>query len=638
MSIQPKRRLGMSRRDCLGLSMASLTAPWLQACGGSSATSPPAPPDWSEAKSVHWCREGIRSALARSNSTLTTAVSVALLAEDRVVWQEAFGYADRAKSVPISVETRFNIGSVSKVVASLAVMILRDRRKLALDQPLVELLPTFRMLSPSFTRVTVRHLLSHASGFPGDNMRDNGMFVPYLEYAQDSQRILGNSHLKHEPGELAVYCNDGFTMIEPLVQAIDGRAFPDFVRQEIFDPLGMQASGYPLAPAAEGSYVHPYFQGRSLTQEMSTPFASGGIFSTPVDMMKFAQMLINEGVYQGRRLVSSEAIREMATDQSVRTAINPAAQSWKWGLGWDSVQQAGLNAGGVRAWRKSGGTFFFSSEFFVLPELRMAMLITGSGHDYEPHTLAEGLLLRAAMERGAISGQPGAVPEVPPPLAPRDPAPEASARPGIYASSKPPIEVVSESDGSITLRSWNGAGWTVVHDQLRTRTDGYWWTEENSRVCYRFQTVKQHHYLIRRELTGNALSWSESPIGEWLPPQSVPLPDAWKARLGSQWRYANDSPHAVTRLLAPIVWRMGELEALPGYLLLENQLLRVTSEDEAGMSVKVPGNDGRDLFEIRMVRRDREGLLTEELHLGSVIFERYFSGESGEDKISAFLT
>ncbi len=617
MSLDPKSG-GLSRRHYLGLSVASLAAPWLQACGGDAEEHP----DWSRTEAVRWSREHIRAALERSGSTTTTAVSVALLADDRVVWREAFGYADRQKEVPATTETRFNIGSVSKVVTALAVMILCDRKKLELDQPLADLLPTFRMLSPGFTRVTVRHLLSHASGFPGNNMRDSSMFSPYLGYAQDTQSALEFAHLKHEPGELAVYCNDGFTMIEPLVQALDGRAFPDFVQQEIFDPLDMRSSGYPVKPLAEGTYVHPYFKDHSLTQEMATPFASGGITSTPSDMMKFAQMLIDQGVYQGRRLVSAQAIQDMGVNQGARTTINPAAASWQWGLGWDSVQQAGMNAAGVHAWSKNGGTFFFSSEFFVLPELRMAMLVTGSGHDYEPQKIAEGLLLRAALARGAISKLPDAISPAIPGVA-SSPVSADVARPGIYASSKAPLQVTIDREGSVTLSSWNGDGWVVTHDQLRQRSDGNWWADGWPRLCYRFQSVGPHHYLIRRELSASALNWGELPLGEWMPPLDTPLPAAWKARLGSQWRYANDAPQAVTRLLAPIVWRLRELKVLPGYLLLEDQLLRVVNDEEAGMVVKVPGDSGRDLYEIRMVKSAQEGMAVEELRLGSVVFERY---------------
>ncbi len=238
--------------------------------------------------------------------------------------------------------------------------------------------------------------------------------MPYLDYAQDTMQALAKLHLKHAPGELAVYCNDGFTMVEPLVQALTGLPFYEFVRREIFVPLGMTLSGYPVAPAAEGTYVRPYFDGRSLSQEMSTPFASGGIFSTPTDMLKLAQMFLDQGVCQGRRIVSADAVREMGLDHGARTRLNPCASSWRWGLGWDSVQQAGLNEAGLRAWNKNGGTFFFSADFFVLPESRLALLICGSGHDYAPRVLAEGVLLRAAAERAATQALPPViVPTVP---------------------------------------------------------------------------------------------------------------------------------------------------------------------------------------------------------------------------------
>lgn len=610
-----------SRRTFLGMSLAGLATPLLQACGGNGSSGPVPVVDLPDAESVRWCREAIRAALDRSDSTTTTAISVALLADDLVIWREAFGYADRERKVPATPDTRFNIGSVAKVVATLAVMILRDRGQLTLDQPLVELLPGFSMRSPAFRQVTVRHLMSHSSGFPGNNIRNNGSFVPYLDYAQDTMLALSQLHLKHEPGELAVYCNDGFTMIEPLVRALTGLPFYEFVQREIFDPLGMTLSGYPVTPAAEGTYVHPYFEGRSLTQEMSTPFASGGILSTPTDMLKLAQMFLDQGVYQGRRIVSVDAVREMGLDQSARTRINPSAPSWRWGLGWDSVQQAGLNAAGLRAWAKNGGTFFFATDFFVLPEARLAMLISGSGHDYEPRALAEGLLLRAAAERGAIQALPPAIVSTAPPQV--SPAPDRTALVGVYANSIAPVQVLSASDGSLTLRRWSKdqRQWDdAQQEQLRARSDGNWWPDGQSSACYRFQSVDGHRYLIKRVLSANSPYWAENPMGEWLPPLQTPLPPAWKARLGSRWLYVSDSPDSlVSRLLSPTFWRIDELAEMPGYVFLDNeQLLSVVSDNEAGMTVKVPGNDGRDLAELHMMTVDGQ----EEIHMGSLVFRR----------------
>lgn len=598
----------LSRRDCLTLAAAGLAAPLLQACGGGSDGS-------GDPESVRWCREAIRTALARNDSK-TTAVSVALFAGDRVVWREAFGHADREQGVPATTEMRFNLGSVAKVMATLAVMILRDRGQLALDQPLVELLPDFRMRSPAFTRITVRHLVSHASGVPGTNLRNVSNFIPIPGYAQDTQYALSQSRLKHEPGELSVYCNDGFTMVEPLVRQLSGLSFPEFVEREILGPLGMTRSGYGTAALPEGSYVHPYEGGRSLRQEIPAMYATGGLVATPSDMMTLARMFMNQGVHEGRRIVSAESIRDMGVDQSVRALINLAPEA-RWGLGWDSVRQAGLNAAGLLCWTKNGGTTFFDTEFFVLPEARLALLISGNGFDYGSTVLAEGLLLRVAQERGLIPALPPAIDPGAP--AAVTPAPDTGTLVGIYANSGAPFQVLAASDGSLTLNRWTGTGWKKQRSQLRARSDGHWWSEESSTSCYFFTMVLGRRYLVQRLLRSNRLYWVDSPQGEWLPPLETPLPAAWRARIDSQWELINDSPESVLSRDGPTRWRIDELPERPGYVMLDNeQLLRVVSDNEAGMTVKISTTSGRDLCELNMVTTQGQ----EAFHSGSLVFRR----------------
>lgn len=620
--------LHLSRRRCLGLATAGLAAPLLQACGGGSGAAGPSslPPDPSSLESVRWCREAIQATLSRSDSA-TTAVSVALLADDRIVWREAFGDANREDGVQATVDSRFNIGSVSKLLATLAVMILRDRGRLALDQPLAELLPGFSMLSPDFTRITVRQIVSHASGLPGTNSRNLFDFVAIADYVQDTLYALSQSHLKHEPGELAVYCNDGFTLVEPLVRELTGKSFAGFIQQEVFGPLGMSLSGYPTTPLPEGSFVHPYYKGERTPQEMTAAYATGGAFSTPTDMMKLARLFLDQGVYQGRRIVSAEAIREMGTDQAPYVRINPSAASATWGLGWDEVLQQGVATAGLRAWLKGGDTFFFSTKFFVLPEARMAMMISGNGFDYGALALAEGLLLRAARERGAIQALPPAVVSTVPPAA--SPPADVASLTGIYANDEGPYQLLAaDGDGSLLLSRWSAEGrWESVSGigRLRARSDGNWWSDESATACLRFLTVAGHRYLIGRALSPNQLYWTESPMGEWLPPLDAPLPDAWRARVGSQWVCVNESPQSTIQLLGPKTGRIDELKERPGYIFWNNeQLLRVVDDRTAGMTIKVPGFSGRDLVELRMAPVQGPtvpGQPSEELHNGSLVFQ-----------------
>lgn len=572
--------------------------------------------------SVQWMREGILAALKQSNVDLS-AISVAMFAGDRVVWQEAFGYANRESGRRATVDTRFDIGSVAKVFAALAVMILRDQGKLSLDQPVAELLPSFSMRSPDYSKITVRHLISHSSGVPGFNRRNVFNFAPIPGYAQDTLKALQQSRLKHDPGELTVYCNDGFTMVELLTLQLTGLSYPAFVQRELFDPLGMTLTEFPLTPASEGSFVHPNFEGRTLPQEMMAAHATGSTMSTPADMMKLARMIMDGGVYQGRRIVSESGLRDMAVDQSAKTPINPiTASPSRYGLGWDTVAQMGLAAGGLNAWGKNGGTAFFSTEFFVLPEARLAVLVSGNGFEYDPRSLCEGLLLRAATERGAIRSMPSAIVSTVPAVA--STAIDASALPGIYANYDKPLQVLDAGDGSLTLNGWSASGWTVVRTGLRLRTDGRWWSDGASGNCYMFSEVRGHRYLIQRLLPPNRLYWGEVPEGEWLPEMSAPLASAWEERLGSRWRCINDDPQSIEGKLMPRTGSIGAMAERPGYVVWIDdqpwraQLLRVIDDNEAGMTVKVPVNAGRDLVELRVVKEGSE----EQLHIGTLVYRR----------------
>ena len=223
-----------TRRDILRCgAVAGATAllpPLLAGCGDS-------PRHYSA--TIADARAAITQALA---DTDTPAISVALIDRDRVIWAEAFGVIDRKSKATPTPDTLFCIGSCSKMLAAIATMMLVERGQLELDQPLLRYLPGFRMASPEYTQVTVRMLLNHSSGFPGADYRGIFRTSPFSGYAEQVMQTLATAQLKHVPGEMSVYCNDGFTMIEPLIMAVTGKRYAQFVSDEILAPLACRAS------------------------------------------------------------------------------------------------------------------------------------------------------------------------------------------------------------------------------------------------------------------------------------------------------------------------------------------------------------------------------------------------------------
>jgi CubicO group peptidase (beta-lactamase class C family) len=611
MTSNPLERL--NRRRYLQRAGLTLLAPIAAGCGGSNnATAMQRSPSATAGGTpvVDWGREAVKAAMAKSG---TGAVSVALWSGGEVVWQEAFGWADREARVEAGTQTRFNIGSVSKVLAALSAMILQDRGLLTLDTPVARYLPEFRMLSDGYRRITVRHLLSHASGLPGTHIRNVFAFAPHTDYAANAEAALADTHLKHEPGELAVYCNDGFTLIERVVLALTGTSYPEFVRTAILEPLGMNRSSFTLGSFAEGSFAHPV-DGKQWKQEFVSAYATGGLASTPGDMLRLGRMFLGAGMLEGRRIVSAAAVAEMGRNQTGTLLVNPSPE-YHIGLGWDNVRQPGMSAVGQTAWQKNGGTAFFSSEFYVLPQTDMVLMLTGSSLGYGASTLAENILLHALQDRQTVAALPAPVGHAPPATA----APEADpAVAGIYGNYVGPIQVAFAA-GRLNLRRWKAGGWTSMYEALALRSDGRWWSETGDGFSFEFVALRGMRYLVQRRPGGGGHYWATAPLGQQLQPTATPLPAAWQARVGTTWELANESPDSAVLRNGPARAALGVLPELPGYLMwADSELLRPLDDTRAGMTVKVPVNDGRDLTEL--VLRTVDGL--EQIGSNGSIFRR----------------
>ncbi len=549
----------------------------------------------------------------------TTAVTVALGDDQRILWAEAFGSIDQTQGLTPTPDTLFCIASCSKVIAAVATMILVDRGLIELDAPLVRYVPAFRMAEgEAYRDITVRMLLNHSSGLHGTYFPNVLTIVPVHGYAAQFRDALVNERLKHAPGEMAIYCNDGFTLIELLVAAVTGQPYTDFVEQEILKPLGMSHSHFALEPFGAGSFA-PGLDGagRPEPQEYVNVYA-GGLFSTPSDMGRLAMLFLNGGRLGGRRLLSAEAMAEMGRDQTVTLPFNPITDHpVHFGLGWDGVRQGGLAAVGVTAWYKGGDADHYHSYLIVAADERLAVaviLTNGLEIGSVAGVLAERILLHALAERGRIAHVPAPREPVARPALPASDA-DLAAVAGIYASSYGPRRVEAQPDRTLTLSTFVNGHWHPALEGLKLHQDGSFVADHRPEMAYRLVRAAGRRYLAVRRPGGLGHYEMELPDSHDLPP-GQPLSARWQARVGQRWLLVNDPYSAFLALgRQPPLFSLGQVQGLDGYLAAlvitaGIDLVQVVdpreSDDRARMCLKIPFDNGWGLNDVVIEDRDGE--------------------------------
>lgn len=285
---------------------------------------------------------------AREIAGAVTAVATA----DEVVHQSAVGWADRQRQQPMQVDSIFWIASMSKPITGTAVMMLQERGKLAVDDPVKKHLPEFANLKDAngnSVDVTIRHLLTHTSGLSeltGDQERE----LTTLEAV--AQRV-AQKPVRFEPGSRWSYCQSGINTAARIVEVASGRLFPEFLQRELFDPLEMPDTTFYLTKEQLERLAVSYrttdrgelepaeifiLAGKPPTHRDRYPRASGGLFSTAPDYVRFCRMILRGGELEGRRYLQRDSIERMSriyTDE-LQTGFTPGNG---WGLGWCVVRQ-----------------------------------------------------------------------------------------------------------------------------------------------------------------------------------------------------------------------------------------------------------------------------------------------------------
>ena len=215
---------------------------------------------------------------------------------------------------PMTPDTPLFIASISKSLTAAAAMQLVERGLLDLDEPVTTYLPGFRLAEPGAADgITARHLLGHTSGISEGTYAPG---VPGDASLAEAVADLGGARTMAEPGEQFAYFNAGYAVIGLLIEEMSGMTYGEYMRREIFEPLGMDSTHTDLASARAAGLAGGYgfLFGRPIPREQdfsTRDLPAGFILSTARDMGHFLEALLHGGGRGDRRILSSAGVAEM---------------------------------------------------------------------------------------------------------------------------------------------------------------------------------------------------------------------------------------------------------------------------------------------------------------------------------------
>lgn len=381
--------------------------------------------------------------------TFGGAVSIqyALWQDGAVTDTGASGVYSKTENRALTEDILYGIGSVSKIYTTVAVMQLAEQGKVSLDAPVTRYLKDFRMADSRYKDITVRMLLNHSSGIMGTGLAGAILFDDADPSATDGLlEALSTQRLIADPGAYSVYCNDGFTLAELVVEAVSGMDFMDYVDRYILDPIGLDDTYAPggdfdtarLAKTYSGSSTE------ALPVDSLNAIGAGGLYATASDLASFG------GALTGTKLLKESSLEAMAYPEYSR-GIWPddTLDTLAYGLGWDNVEWFPFCQSDITALTKGGDTLRYHAALVVLPEYDMAAAVVTSGGTSTYNQLAATQILAAALAEEGVS-----VDQTIPALPEAEPAPlpaELKQYAGYYGSTSLQYHIELADDGTLTM-------------------------------------------------------------------------------------------------------------------------------------------------------------------------------------------
>jgi CubicO group peptidase (beta-lactamase class C family) len=255
---------------------------------------------------------------------------------------EYFGRMGPEDDAPaVRPDALFLVASLTKPLTATAVMILAEHGEVGLDDRVAEFLPDFARNGKHDVRL--RHLLTHTSGLPDmlpDNRALRAAHAPLERFVGEVMRL----PLRFPPGTQVSYQSTGFAVLGEVGRVVSGVGLAEFLRREVFEPLGMADTSLGWRPEHAGRIVRVRLEPdqEGTDWHWNTPYwlgfgaPWGGLITSPADYARFCRMMLNHGALDGTRVLSPAAVRAMTSNQLEGMPSVPETdrRCRPWGLGW----------------------------------------------------------------------------------------------------------------------------------------------------------------------------------------------------------------------------------------------------------------------------------------------------------------
>jgi len=339
-------------------------------------------------------QSAIKRIEALANDTLKSTgvpgIAIAVVYQDQLIYKQGFGVREAGKPQRVDPQTVFQVASMSKPIASTVLATLVGEGRIHWDDRVIDHDPGFRMYDPFVTReLRLRDLLCHCSGLPdhsGDLLEDMGY---------DRQEIL--RRLRFQPPDSSfrsqyAYTNFGYSEAGYAAAMANGTSWEELAAKKLFVPLGMTNTSYRFADYAKAenrALLHVRVGGKWIAKNTRQPDAqapAGGASSTLNDLVAWMRLLLNEGKYDGRQLISAPALAETHTPQIVLGLSQEQGRMSSYGFGWI----VSVERGGRVFWKHSGAfSLGMRTTVAMLPSEKLGITVLSNAG---PTGVPEGLV------------------------------------------------------------------------------------------------------------------------------------------------------------------------------------------------------------------------------------------------------